>query len=121
MNHVVLISEDPKFRHVVERFLAWKQMEVKIYNKATEIENWEVIENSIAIVSEYQTADIDGFSFLSGLHERKASAKLILIVDDLSIGEECPFYYQVLDGFFTKRTFPKMMPRLLAPVAKLVV
>lgn len=121
MNHVLLISQDSAFQHVVEKFLNWKGVPVKMYSKATDIENWETIENSIAVISEYNTPGLDGFSFLSALRERHADTKLIMVANDLSVSKECPLYYEVLDGFFTKRSFSKMMPRLLAPIPQMAI
>lgn len=121
MNHVLLISQDPAFEHVVEKFLNWKGIPVRKYAKATDIERWETIQNSIAVVCEYDTPDLDGFSFLSALKERQADTKLIMVANDLSVSEKCPLYYEVLDGFFTKRSFSKMMPRLLAPIPQMAI
>ena len=114
MNHLILITQDSNFKSVVEKFMTWKGLSVKVYSKATDIESWEVIEDSLAVVSEYHCSEIDGFSFLSGLHERSASTKLILVSEDLSIAKDCPFYYEILDGLFSKRSFTKMMPRVLS-------
>ncbi len=121
MNHVILVTQDSKFQSIVEKFLNWKGVEVKVYDKATSIENWEVLEQSAAIVSDYLTDEIDGFNFLSGLRDRKLDTKLIMVADDLSVVDQCPFYYEVLDGFFTKPSFSKMMPRILAPIPHLAI
>lgn len=110
---ILLISSDPNFRQKASNFLARRGLKVNYLRSPREIDSWILFNRCAMVLCDYNLSDWDGYSFLCGIQERNVQSRLVLVVDGISVKEECPNYHGVLDGLISKKSFELMLPPIL--------
>lgn len=110
---ILLISSDPNFRQKASNFLARRNLKVTYLRTHQELGTWSLFNSCAMVICDYNLKDWDGYSFLCAIQERNVQSRLVLVVDDISVKEECPNYYGILDGLISKKSFELMLPPIL--------